>query len=556
MSTIIAPRQLAPSPTTGALLTANTATTDEWLGIGSAGQFLGISAGLPAWSAPPSLSAQGLAAGAGISVTAPGTIANTGVLSITGTSSQIATSASTGAVTLSFPSTVDITTLNLTNALGTTFGGTGLTAWAPGQIPYASATNVLSGLAIGSSGQVLTVAGGVPTWAAPATAGTVTSVGMSVPAFLSVTPTSITSSGSFALSLANQTANAGFFGPASGAAAAPTFRAMVPLDWAASAATGAFPYASSGTANAWLGIGTTAAPLVVKSGLPAWASYTLPTSVATGDLWYGSATNVKSALGIGTNGYFLKVVGGIPAWAAAPTTSPAGSNSQVQFNSSGAFGADAGLTYGGQSSSGSLLTVSPTNTAATAFNAALPASFTGVDFQTIDSSGNQIFTVDQVPAGESFVRIAPISSTSQSASYLQVGSAGYNSSGYFLGGLIAASDNAGLGIRSAAQAAMIVFVAAQNQSSGNLGTDISFRTSPLNSSTLATYQLFSANGNTVLNATGSALATSFTNGATYIPSCAGSPTGTPTHYSGAVPIVYDTTNKHLWIYNGSSWEAH
>lgn len=47
-----------------------------------------------------------------------------------------------------------------------TAGGTGQTTYATGDILYASATNTLSKLAAGSNGQVLTLAGGVPTWAA------------------------------------------------------------------------------------------------------------------------------------------------------------------------------------------------------------------------------------------------------------------------------------------------------------------------------------------------------------------------------------------------------
>jgi hypothetical protein len=61
-------------------------------------------------------------------------------------------------------------------AVGPTYGGTGQTTYATGDTLYASATNVLSKLGIGSTGQVLTVSGGIPTWASPATSGTVTSV--------------------------------------------------------------------------------------------------------------------------------------------------------------------------------------------------------------------------------------------------------------------------------------------------------------------------------------------------------------------------------------------
>ena len=68
-----------------------------------------------------------------------------------------------------------------------------------GDIIYYNGTHNVR-LGIGSSTQVLTVSGGVPTWAAAST-GTVTSIGMTVPAFLSVSPSSISTSGTFAVSL-------------------------------------------------------------------------------------------------------------------------------------------------------------------------------------------------------------------------------------------------------------------------------------------------------------------------------------------------------------------
>ncbi len=44
-------------------------------------------------------------------------------------------------------------------------GGTNLTSYVTGDIPYASATNTLSRLGIGTTGSVLTAVSGVPTWA-------------------------------------------------------------------------------------------------------------------------------------------------------------------------------------------------------------------------------------------------------------------------------------------------------------------------------------------------------------------------------------------------------
>lgn len=60
-----------------------------------------------------------------------------------------------------------------------------------------------------------------------------------------------------------------------------------------------------------------------------------------------------------------------------------------------------------------------------------------------------------------------------------------------------------------------------------------------------------ANGNVVVNT--AAIATTATNGFLYVPSCAGTPTGTPTAFTGRVPIVVDTTNNKLYFYSGGAW---
>jgi len=64
--------------------------------------------------------------------------------------------------------------LSLTTALPETSGGTGQATYTTGEILYASSSNTLSKLSVGSNGQVLTLSAGVPVWAA--SAGGVTSV--------------------------------------------------------------------------------------------------------------------------------------------------------------------------------------------------------------------------------------------------------------------------------------------------------------------------------------------------------------------------------------------
>ena len=74
----------------------------------------------------------------------------------------------------------DIKTVNGTTLLGSgdlgtigsAYGGTGFSTYATGDLVYASATNTLSKLTAGTNGYVLTLAGGVPTWAAASGGGT------------------------------------------------------------------------------------------------------------------------------------------------------------------------------------------------------------------------------------------------------------------------------------------------------------------------------------------------------------------------------------------------
>ena len=57
-------------------------------------------------------------------------------------------------------------TSGVTGTLPIANGGTNLTTYTTGDVVYASATNTLSKLGIGSTGQILTVSGGIPSWAA------------------------------------------------------------------------------------------------------------------------------------------------------------------------------------------------------------------------------------------------------------------------------------------------------------------------------------------------------------------------------------------------------
>lgn len=95
-------------------------------------------------------------------ITAAGTnavVAPAGTLSGTTLNSTVVTSSLTALGTIA-------TGVWQGTAIGPTFGGTGQTTYTTGDILYASASNTLSKLPIGSTNQVLTVVSGIPAWAA------------------------------------------------------------------------------------------------------------------------------------------------------------------------------------------------------------------------------------------------------------------------------------------------------------------------------------------------------------------------------------------------------
>jgi len=123
--------------------------------------------------------------------------------------------------------------------------GTNLTYVTPsvtlgGDVTGASGSNTISNGAVtgtkiaqagATTGQVLKWNG--TTWA-PATddnSGSISSIGLVVPSFLTVSPTTLTANGTFTIGTSNQSPNLVFAGPSTGStAAAPTFRSLVAAD--------------------------------------------------------------------------------------------------------------------------------------------------------------------------------------------------------------------------------------------------------------------------------------------------------------------------------------
>jgi len=142
---------LADTLTAQDILYVNASGNLALLPIGTEGQNLTIASGIVSWET-------GAASGISnvVEDTTPQlggnldlngkTINGTGVISMT------------GAITAN--------SLSLTTSLDETDGGTGQSTITAGDILYGSASNVLSKLAKGTDGEVLTLASGVPSWAA------------------------------------------------------------------------------------------------------------------------------------------------------------------------------------------------------------------------------------------------------------------------------------------------------------------------------------------------------------------------------------------------------
>ena len=71
-----------------------------------------------------------------------------------------------------------LTTLNLTNALGAIYGGTAQSTYTQGDVLYASASNTLAKLGIGTVNYILTSSGSVPQWSAPSSISVLTATNL------------------------------------------------------------------------------------------------------------------------------------------------------------------------------------------------------------------------------------------------------------------------------------------------------------------------------------------------------------------------------------------
>ena len=209
--------------------------------------------------------------------------------------------------------------------IGPTAGGTGLISYSTGDILYASATNTVSKLPIGTTGYFLGIQAGVPTWLPVGTPGSVASFSGGTTGLTPNTPTigSITLAGT----LNTTNGGTGLTSFTSGGAVYATSTSAL--------ATGTLPTTAGGTGLASFTSGgavyASSASTLSTGTLPIASGGTNSTATPTaGAVAYGTGTSISYSAA-GTAGQYLVSGGtGVPTWQSlGPTLST------ISFGSTG-----------------------------------------------------------------------------------------------------------------------------------------------------------------------------------------------------------------------------
>ena len=232
--------------------------------------------------------------------------------------------------------------------LPTTSGGTALTSYTTGDVIYASATNTLAKLPIGSTGQVLTVSGGIPSWGtlssaavttfqtslsgltpSTATSGAVTLAGTLGPSSGGTGQTSYTdgqlligNSTGNTLTKASLTAGTGIsITPGSGSITiASTVTSGVTITNDTSTATSLYPTFTSATSGSVSGLNVTSTKFTF---VPSTGTFTVPNVEASNGMLVNSKTvTTNYSIPVGSNAL---AAGPITVGSGATVTIPSGS---------------------------------------------------------------------------------------------------------------------------------------------------------------------------------------------------------------------------------------
>lgn len=376
--------------------------------------------------------------------------------------------------------------------------------------------------------------------------GTVTSVGLSLPNIFIVSGSPVVGAGTLTATFDTETANTVLAGPASGAAATPTFRALVAADVPASILPGTFSGFANPTASVGLtavnGSATTAMRSDAAPALDQTAAYaftglgatvisqqgasasalTLTGGTVTTSQPLISSTQTWNAGAITFTGIDLNITNSASAAASMLANFRVGGTSKFMVDVSGVTNSVGGVGSAGNVTSGTSLSVT-SNTGTVRL---------GASVDTILTRGGAAATW-QLGAANAASPVAQTLQAQGSRPGTDVNTAG--------GGL---TIHSGIG-------------------TGNVGTSTFTLQGIIGNATSTTTAQTVAAGISIPGvASGqlpgavigsAAIATNATDGFLYIASGAGPPTGTPTAFTGRVPLYYDSTNDQLYIFR-ASWK--
>ncbi len=169
-------------------------------------------------------------------------------------------------------------------------------------------------------------------WTIVSGSGSVTSVALSLPSFITVSGSPVTTSGTLTGTLATQSANRIFSGPTSGSAAAPTFRALVAAD------IPSLSYVTSVTLSTGT-TGLTGGSTITSSGTWTLAGTLNIANGGTGQTTASAAFDALAPSQTSNSGKFLTTNGTTTSWA---TISGTGTVTSIAMS-----GGTTGLTYSG-----------------------------------------------------------------------------------------------------------------------------------------------------------------------------------------------------------------
>jgi len=273
-----------------------------------------------------------------------------------GTVTSVDVSGGTTGLTTSGGPVTSSGTITLAGTLAAVNGGTGQSSYVVGDVLYASTTTALSKLTIGTAGQVLTVAAGIPSWATPTT-GTVTSV-----SFTGGVVSVATATTTPALTIAGTSGGIPYFSSAT--------------TWATSAALAASALVIGGGAGVAPSTITTGTGVVTALGVNVGSAGALITfNGALGTPSSGTVTNLTGTASINING---TVGATTPSTGAFTTLTSSTSFTPTAYTetivASGTVGSTATLAI----TAGTILTA--TLTSATACTFTMPTATAGKSF--------------------------------------------------------------------------------------------------------------------------------------------------------------------------------